>query len=455
MSGTAPSAGKRQPANALSPARACAAKALRLVQEQGASASSAIRSQVESCPLSPEDARFASALVLGVVQTQGVLDEVLDGILDKPRGVRPDVRRALQIAAYELLFLGKEPQYAVDQGVRLAGKSAPFAKAMANAVLRRVAEHREALFSGDPDEDFSAFCFQAGFPESLARLLCADRGEVRTRHLIRLSNERPPVFVHVNALKSAADEVLGSLARAGIQTERIHDVPGCARLARSADVASDEVAALVREGKLIVSDLAAQSVAFACVRDHLPESLLEVGAGTGTKALLIQSMARSLHGRQVPRHVCVDNVAFKRDELLKRVQLCGAHLTDALVADGRCLDEVLSPSAFEEVLVDAPCSGLGTLRRHPEIRWRVSEDDIKALASLQQELLASAAGSVAACGRLIYSTCSVTQAENEEVASSFLSSKAGSAFRWEAGFSTVDAGFGADSHFCCIMQRSS
>ena len=97
---------------------------------------------------------------------------VLDDILDKPRGVRPDVRRALQIAAYELLFLGKEPQHAVDQGVRLAGKSASFAKGMANAVLRRVAQQRKMLFSGDPERDFSVFCFQSGFPMSGRRCSC-------------------------------------------------------------------------------------------------------------------------------------------------------------------------------------------------------------------------------------------------------------------------------------------
>lgn len=449
MSSAHPSTG------ALSPARAKAAKALRLIQEQGASAASAIRAQVDAAALSPEDARFASALVLGVVQTQGVLDQVLDGFLDKPRNVRPDVRRALQIASYELLFMGKEPQHAVDQGVRLVGKSAPFAKGLANAVLRRVAQQREALFSEDPEQDFSAFCFRAGFPEDLARRLSADRGEARARHLIRLADERPPVFVHVNAVKGDAEEVLRGLARAGIQTERIQDVPGCARLARSADVAADAMVALINEGVLIVSDLASQLVAFACVREGLPASLLEVGAGNGTKALLIQSMACALYGRQVPRHVCVDNVAHKRDELLKRARMCGTQVTDALVADGRFLEQALSSSAFDVVLVDAPCSGLGTLRRHPEIRWRVKEEDIQALAALQRELLTQAAAFVAPDGRLLHSTCTVTRAENEEAVDAFLATGAGAAFRWAGGFTTVDAGFGADSHFCCIMQRAS
>lgn len=447
--------GSRPSSSVLSPARASAAKALRLVQEQNVSAASAIRAQVDASALSPEDARFASVLVLGVVQAQGVLDMVLDDILDKPRSVRPDVRRALQIAAYELLFLGKEPQHAVDQGVRLAGKSASFAKGMANAVLRRVAQQRKMLFSGDPERDFSVFCFQSGFPEDLACRLSADRGEARARRLIRLANERPPVFVQVNALKDEADKVLDGLARVGIQTERIPDVPGCARLARSADVVADKITELISAGVLIVSDLASQLVAFACVREGLPEGLLEVGAGNGTKALLIQSMACALHGQQVPRHVCVDNVAHKRDELLRRARMCGAQVTDALVTDGRHLADGLLPCAFDVVLVDAPCSGLGTLRRHPEIRWRVKEEDIQALATLQQELLVQAAAFVVPEGRLVHSTCTVTRAENEEVVSAFLGTEAGSGFAWTGGFTTVDAGFGADSHFCCIMQRSS
>lgn len=450
--------GHRKPAPSgapsLSPARAAASKALRLVQEQGASASSAIRSQIETGALSPEDERFASALTLGVVRTQGTLDAILDELLDKPHRLRPDVRRGLQIAAHELLFMDRAAPHAVDQGVRLIAKTAPFAKGFANAVLRRVAQRKEELFAGDARTDLSAFCLQAAFPEDLAAILVQDVGEVRARRIISAANERPPVFVHASSLEARPEETASQLASAGIGIRKVEDVPGCYRLERSQDVASAAVTELIGSGALIVSDLAAQLVAFACVRDGLPESLLEVGAGRGTKTILIQSMACVLYGRQVPRYVCVDEAPFKCEELAARARACGAEVEGVHVADGRRLEELHLPP-FAEVLVDAPCSGIGTLRRHPEIRWRIQGADIQALAALQGALLKSAAALVEQKGRLVHSTCTVTRAEDDAVMEGFLATDAGASFSVLGGFVTVDDGWGADSHFCCILERTS
>lgn len=446
---------RSQGTSSLSPARMQASAALRLVQEQGAFVSAAIDRTINEHGLTKEDERFAAALAIGVVQTQGALDQALNRFLDKPGRVRPDTRRALQIAAYEILFMGREPQHAVDQGVRLVRKSAPYAKGLANAVLRRVAEHREELLGGKEAVGLPEICAQEGFPVPLAQRIEEERGCARACSLVRSFRDRAPVFLYINGLRTSRDATLGCLDNSSIAYEIIDDVPGCIRLARSQDVAHPCVSNLIQQGMLVVSDLAAQLVALSCVRDTLPPSFLEIGAGRGTKTVLIQSMAHALHGSQIPQYVCVDNVASKRKVLLDRARLCGAQVDECVITDGRFLEDALTPQCFHTVLLDAPCSGLGTLRRHPEITWKVTDEDIEALAEVQAGLLSSAAALVAPHGRLVYATCTITYAEDEEQVDGFLTTEAGAAFQWAGGFATVGDGWGADAHFQATFSRSS
>ncbi len=437
----------------LSPARLAASRALKRVQEEGAYATEAIEATVDAADMPSSDKAFAATLVRGVVRTQGVLDHVLNAHLQKPGRVRPDVRRALQLAVYELLFLGKEAFSAVDQGVKLTAKSAPYARGLANAVLRKVAVMAETFPSGDPEASFEAFCQGCGFSEELGCLLVVSVGEQQARSLIKASCTPAPVFLHVSSLKDSPQETQNGLREAGIGFDAVGDVPLCIQLHQARDVAAPRVREAIQAGHLIVSDLAAQRVAYECVRSHLPASLLEVGAGRGTKTIIIQSLAKALHGQQIPRFVCIDAVASKREVLLGRARLCGANVTECLTADGAHLEQVLSGEPFDVVFVDAPCSGLGTLRRHPEIVWRMREDDILSLAALQERILLSAGGFVAPQGQLVYSTCTVTRQENEDIIQALLDPSRESGFAFAGGFQTLCTEGGPDSHFCTRLLR--
>ncbi len=436
------------------PGRAAALKALRAVQERGAYASFAIDDQIESADLSDEDKRFASALTLGVVRTSGVLDEVLDGFLAKPKGINGDVRRALQIAAYELLFMDHAAHHAVDQGVRLVGSRASWARSMANAVLRRVASERERSDREPAGSELASSCRAHGFPLWLARQIAEDRSEAQARMLMAASDEQPPIYLHANSLKGDVGEIIAQLDAAGIASTRICAIPGCLKLARASDVAADAVRHLLEEGRAIVSDMASQLVALQCVCDRLPESILEVGAGRGTKTVLIQSMAHALWGRCIPEHVCVDDAPFKKDVLEARAALCGTPIESFVVADGRHVDDALSGRAFDVILIDAPCSGVGTLRRHPEIRWRLSSRDVRAMSGVQSDMLASAASLTRPGGKLIYATCTILRAEDEDVVDAFLAAPAGAPFSMEGGFQTLCTSDGPDAHFCAVLHRA-
>ena len=174
-------------------------------------------------------------------------------------------------------------------------------------------------------------------------------------------------------------------------------------------------------------DDAKESMAQSVLEDGMPSSLLEVGAGRGTKTLLMQSIANRKFGDQVEL-TSMDSHGFKTDLLRERAQSYGVRINDIVTGNGARLDTVMGDRMFGEVFIDAPCSGLGTLRRHQDIRWRLSEHQIADLADVGLSLLKSAAGHVEVGGCIVYSTCTVTYDENNGVVKRFLESREGEGF---------------------------
>ena len=175
-----------------------------------------------------------------------------------------------------------------------------------------------------------------------------------------------------------------------------------------------------------------------------------------------QAHAQRLFGKPL-QLVSVDNLGFKIGLLRKRAALCHAALEEALVADAREPIAKLEGRQFNGVLVDAPCTGLGTLRRHPEIRWRVSEADITSRALDGIALLQQASSYVALGGCITYSTCTITPEENELVIKAFVESEQGEAFDIvpietsegrKLTFSTILSPGSPDAHFACTLLRA-
>src|SRR5699024_18614 len=137
-----------------------------------------------------------------------------------------------------------------------------------------------------------------------------------------------------------------------------------------------------------------QLVAASVLPDEKPSSVLEAGAGRGTKTVLLQSEAQRRWGSQIETYVTLDNRAFKTKLLEERAGQCGAHVSEALTGDALHAEELTGGRLFDLVFLDAPCSGLGTLRRHPEIRWRLKLEEIVEMARLQLSLLRALAGRV-------------------------------------------------------------
>lgn len=443
------------------PARLVALQVGRQARERDAFVHDLLEARFAEVKMTREDRAFASLLSLGVAQTRGTLDEVINRAVASPDDIKPRLRDALRVSTYEIIYLDKASHAAVDQGVELARAAARNADKLANAVLHRIVTMREQFPFGDPKTDLAAFARLHAFPAWLADLLVRDLGMDAARDLMTASNDQAPLFVAVNSLRSTDEEVAELLTAAGATVTPVElggvAVPGCLRVSDGHALLDGRVRYAIKQGKFLVSDAAAQAVA-QLVLDNRPSSLLEVGAGRATKTILLQSGAQRRFGRQLTL-TTIDNRAFKTKLLKERASAYGARVDGALVGDATDLDAVVGQRTFDAVFIDAPCSGLGTLRRHPEIRWRLEPGSVERFAQTGGQLLRSAASHVAPGGTLIYATCTVTRAENNDVVAEFLKSPEGQEFSLKpvAGrscFATRVAPGSSDAHFAVCLVRN-
>lgn len=479
----------------VSPARKAALAVLLRARERNAYVRELLGTAPALQRLDARDRALATRLALGATAAEGVLDELLDRYLAKPGKVSARVRAALRIAAFELLYLDTPDAAAVSQGVELVRSQARSAAGLANAVLRRAAAGRDAFLAAedvDPAERaLAARVRGAGLPRWLVRdaALSDEKG---CASLCACALEPAPVYVQANPYRADAAAFEAETADANLDLSRTA-LPGCYAVGAPAALAR---AALMRRCDAAVSDFAAQMVAAAAVRAG---SLLEVGSGRGTKTYVITALAKRLGLTGQRAHVAVDLHPRKAELNAERLRAAGMPPAACVAADGRALcaaADVALPDGpslaarcaegFDAVLVDAPCSGTGTMRRHPEIPWRLALADVDpanpaGLPALQAALLAEAARCVRPGGTLLYATCSVLRAEDEDAVAAFLSTGEGRGFSvrpfskapsfahpsfadaraWarahetpEGYLRTAPSSGGPDGHFCAQLVRS-
>ena len=446
-----------------SPARLGALYATQQVRRRKAYAQEIIETSIDTSKLSAEDRAFATLLTLGVVSSQGALDVIINRAIRTPRDIKPDVRDAIRISAYEIIYLKKAPHAAVDQGVELVRAVAPSAAGLANAVLRRILEASVQFPYGDPTKDIDALALLYAFPSWLARQLIADLGVQSAVQLMKASNGQAPLFIAVNALKASDEEIVSLFAEVGAELEPAGSgglsVEGCYRVPNARVLADGRISRLFSQGKILVSDASAQAVAKCVLEEGVSGSMLEVGSGRGTKTLLMQSLAYRLYGSQLSM-TCMDSHGFKTDLLRDRANAYGVKINDFVTGNATRLDSVMGDRSFSTIFIDSPCSGLGTLRRHHEIRWRLQPEQIEELADVSIALLKSASGHVDVGGRIVYSTCTVTYAENNGVVKRFLESEEGRRFKLapvfgKACFAPQLSEDSPDAHFAAKFMRIS
>ena len=415
----------------IGPARTAAYHVLRALADGRADLPSALVRGREHLS-DQRDRALAAEIVTGTLRCQRTLDYLVECFANRRIAkVDPDVLHVLRLSLYQLLHLDRVPASAVvDDAVDLVRRARkPSAAGFVNAVLRAALRQRHRLpLPQRPDamSDRAAVLAYLGVthshPEWLVSRWVERHGFDATERWVRFNNETPRLALRVNTLRAGRDEVVAALSAVGVETAPAHYAPdglivtaGNPLRAPDSRSSSGSSSGLL-SGSFFVQDEASQLVSLV-VAARPDERVLDLCASPGGKTVAIAADTRDT-GVLVACDVRPRRVRLLRDTVRASSAAC------VRVVHVATTGPLPFTQAFDRVLVDAPCSGLGTIRRDPDIRWRRNERDLVSLAHAQLALLERAAALVRPHGRLVYATCSSEPDENEAVIDTFLSQHA-------------------------------
>jgi 16S rRNA (cytosine967-C5)-methyltransferase len=404
-------------ARRVSASRRAASEILRRVEEDGAFAAVLLAGAGEE--LRADDRALCYELVLGVLRRQLWLDKLIAhyagreaASLDLP------VRRALRLGLYQLRFLTRIPaSAAVNESVNLAHEARLRSAAnFINAVLRRATREPHYEPAAHAPTELERLAVATSHPAWLVERWVNFFGASEAESFAHANNRTPPVAFRVNPARAKVDEVIARLHADGIAVQPSRIAAGAWRVGASGGggAAAAQLRALTSEGAIYMQDEASQLVA-QVVGAREGERVLDVCAAPGSKTTQIAAGAGE--GALV---VAGDLHAHRLRVVRESAARQGLENIRTVVYDAEGAPLPFAAGAFRRVLVDAPCTGTGTLRHNPEIRWRITPADIDELAARQRRILSNAARAVGVGGRLVYSTCSVEPEENEAVVVAFL-----------------------------------
>jgi 16S rRNA (cytosine967-C5)-methyltransferase len=406
----------------IAPARVAAYDILRAVTAGGADLPAAIAAARARLP-DERDAALAAEIATGVQRGRAALDHVISAFARRPLArLDGEVVEVLRLSAYQLLHLTRVPASAVvDDGVdlaRRAGKTS--ASGFVNAVLRAISRNRAKLpLPRRPDavEDTAAaldyLSITLSHPRWLAARWLRRLGFAAAESWMTFNNAPAPLTLRANELRLNRDDLVIRLADEGVVVRPGRYSPDALIVEEGHPLRGQGL----EQGWFVVQDEASQLV--ARLTNAQPSTLvLDTCASPGGKTTAMAAMMGG-SGR-----IVASDLRERRMQLLRRT-VAASGAANIVLARADLLRPLPFQRRFDLVVVDAPCSGLGTLRRDPDIRWRRSEDDLAPLAAAELTMLQHAADVVRAGGRLVYATCSSEPEENEGVVSAFLAGTPG------------------------------
>jgi 16S rRNA (cytosine967-C5)-methyltransferase len=387
--------------------------ALRSIHK-GAFADIAVDQALHHSNFTTLDRRFLTELVYGTTRRQRTLDALIDQFAKKKASQQPpDLRLILHLGLYQLRYLSQiPPSAAVNTTVDLA-KQNGFAglTGFVNGVLRQYLRSSE---TGDPlrlpTDPVERLGTLHSLPDWIVQVWVDQFGAEETDRLCAWMNQPPQIDLRVNTLRASVDQVQAAMTSAGVEVSRIPHLPQALRLPPSAGAIQNLPG--YQEGWWIVQDSSAQLVAYL-VDPQPGETIVDACAAPGGKTMHLAE----LMGDRGTVWAC-DRTPSRLKKLQQNVDRLGLQSIQVQVGDSRNLPHFTGKC--ERVLIDSPCSGLGTLNRHADARWRQTPDSVQDLSQLQQELLAAAASWTAPQGVIVYSTCTLHPLENESVIQKFL-----------------------------------
>ena len=407
------SRGSGRPDDAVGPARAAAWHALLRVSSGGGRFDDSLAAFPELEGLCDRDRALANELVMGTVKRRGSLDAVLGAFTKAPlAGTDVEVLEALRLAAFQLLFLDRVPAYAVvDDAVALVARKGKRTQGFVNAVLRRVAEDgRESFAALSDGHGARAWAVRHSCPVWMIKLLRRELGDDAAERFLTAADAAPERCLRVNTLKTDVPAARTALAAVGYATTGVPGLPA----ALVYDGPALERSAPFREGLVTPQSRGSQVAGVVAAAGAGPGArVLDLCAAPGTKTAQLAAAAPEA------RITAVDADELRLGVMRQNLDRLGAPGVDIVQGDVLELPATFE-GAFDAVLLDAPCSGLGTLASRADLRWRRREADIARLAQLQRRLVRRAARCVRPGGVLTYAVCTLSQAETLGVVDALL-----------------------------------
>lgn len=394
-------------------ARDTALRVLSAGRTASAWADASLKAQLQRDGLSGAEAALATRMVYGVLQNRALLDFYLGAYCTQKVGhLQPPLADILRLGAYQILFLDKVPdRAAVNESVELAKRNKRGqAAGLVNAVLRKVSLNKDTLPPIPRRDEAQYLSVRYSHPKWLVKRLLTLLGREEAEAFLAADNGIVPLTVQVNTLKTTAEDLAAELTAAGVTAAPHPWVPDCLELSGSGDLTALEA---FQTGKFFVQDPAAKLVSLISAPKK-GQRVIDVCAAPGGKSFGA-AIAMEDRGEVLACDL--------HENKLSRIEAGAARLGLKSIWDFAADGTVFRPEWAESadvVLVDAPCSGLGIIRKKPDIRYK-SPDDLFTLTVAQSTILENAARYVKPSGTLIYSTCTILPEENGQVVDGFLS----------------------------------
>ena len=421
---------------------------IRRVFEQGAYADRALHSAVAG--LDGRDRALAMMLAYGTVQRKRTLDYLLADYSSRPLAkLDPAILAALRLGLFQMLYLGGVADYAaVNESVELAKRSSKGGAQLVNAVLRRAGREAPARLAALDDKTAIRAAVLNSVPDWLSEMWWRELGPDQARALMMSVNLPAESAIRVNTLKATREQVQAALPP---ETEPHPAPPWSAQpgLPELSDVlvlggAFDAFGSdLFIDGSLMPQSRGSAVVA-AVLAPQPGERVLDLCAAPGGKTT---QLAALMGGEG--EVVAVELHPGRARALAETCRQMGAQNVTVRELDARQLDET---QTFDRVLVDPPCSGLGTVQARADLRWQPRREQIGDLAARQQELLRSGAAALRSGGTLVYSVCTISQAEGESVIDAFLSAQP--EFSRDAQWQLLPSVDGTDGFYIASLRRA-
>lgn len=389
-------------------ARVCALKILYKIEQEGAFANIALKEAAGLRALSAPDRGLVTTLVYGCVRYKRYLDYIIAQFSSVKMGkLSPYVLLLLRMGTYQIMKLDRVPdRAAVDECVKLAGKYAYRSKGFVNAVLRKIAAQKQQIQL--PKETAERLGVQYSYPDEIVSAWLAAYGAAFTEKLLAAGNESAPLTVRVNTLKTGEASLAERLKAEGVRVED-------ANAAGMLSLGGTEISALesYRAGLLTPQGVASY-LAGAVLAPKPGDTVLDLCAAPGGKSTHLAELMQN-KGNVYAFDIHAHKIALIEQNAAR----LGINIITAAQADASVPMERFFGCA-DAVLADVPCSGLGIIRKKPDIKWSFDAAGQDALAELQYRILSAAGRYVKAGGTLVYSTCTIAEKENNAVVERFL-----------------------------------